>query len=186
MLLAGDELGRTQRGNNNAYCQDNEISWVHWPGDHTDQAGTGSSLLDLASRLIRLRASHPVFRRRRFFTGPADISWLTPAGMPMTDADWSANFAKSLAVFLGGDAIGEPSPRGEPVTDDSFLLLFNAAEHEVEFTIPAADGSGQWLQELDTGDPIALPPVPLTVKPGDALVLTSRSMRLLRRVVTPS
>jgi glycogen operon protein len=186
MLLAGDELGRSQRGNNNAYCQDNEISWVHWPGATHEQTGTGSSLPDLARRLIRLRARHPVFRRRRFFTGPADIGWLTPAGTPMTGPDWSADFAKSLAVFLPGDAIDEPGPRGEPVTDDSFLLMFNAAEHDVEFTIPAAGDSAHWVQELDTADPAALPAGPVTtVKPGDALTVASRSMRLLRRVVTP-
>ena len=120
MLLAGDELGRTQQGNNNAYCQDNEISWVDW-----EAAGKNAGLLDFACAMIALRREHPVFRRRRFFSGepsgPAgspggmmrDISWLTPAGTEMTVADWRGGFARSLAVLLNGDAITEPDPRGE-------------------------------------------------------------------------
>jgi isoamylase len=184
MLLGGDELGRTQHGNNNAYCQDNEVSWLHWPdaaGDNQDQGGTGTSVLAVARHLIRLRADHPVFRRRRFFTGPADISWLTPAGAPMTPGDWSAGNAKSLAVFLNGDAITEPGPRGERVTDDCFLLLFNAADRDVDFTIPAASYAGQWAHELDTAEPLRAPHELARVKPGDVLTLASRSMRVLRQ-----
>jgi isoamylase len=199
MLLAGDELGRTQHGNNNGYCQDNELSWVHWPeiqgrtagaGYRQDQEGTWPALHAFARALIRLRADHPVFRRRRFFTGPcgkgteghlADIAWLTPAGQPMTDADWSASFAKSIMVFLNGEAISEAGPRGEPIADDSFLLLLNAAEQDVEFTIPAQDYGDQWQPELDTA--VALPPPgdSPAVKPGDIIPLTSRSLRVLRR-----
>jgi isoamylase len=180
MLLGGDELGRTQLGNNNAYCQDNDISWVHWPIDD-DHEGTGSSLLGVARQLIRLRAEHPVFRRRRFFTGPADIGWLTPAGEPMTDEDWAAGFAKSLTVSLNGDAISEPGPHGERVTDDCFLLLFNGAEHDLDFTVPAVSHGEQWVHELDTADPVQGRSDLVPVKPGDVLTLTSRSMRLLRR-----
>jgi isoamylase len=179
MLLGGDELGRTQLGNNNAYCQDNELSWLHWPADD-DHEGTGSSLLAVARQLIRLRAAHPVFRRR-FFTGPAGIGWLTPAAEPMTDQDWAAGFAKSLMVFLNGDAISEPGPRGERVTDDCFLLLFNAAEHDLDFTIPAASYAEQWVHELDTAEPLRGTSDLAPVKPGDVFTLTSRSMRLLRR-----
>ena len=154
---------------------------MDWTG-----AAEHAGLLEFTRGLAELRRAHPVFRRRRFFTGPADIGWLTPAGTPMTGPDWSADFAKSLAVFLPGDAIGEPGPRGEPVKDDSFLLMFNAAEHDVEFTVPAAGDSAHWVQELDTADPAALPAGAVTtVKPGDALTVASRSMRLLRRVVTP-
>jgi len=184
MLLGGDELGRTQRGNNNAYCQDNDLSWLHWPdvaGHEKDQATAGTSVFAVARQLIRLRADHPVLRRRRFFTGPADIGWLTPAGTPMTDDDWAAGFAKSLAVFLNGDAISEPGPHGERETDDSFLLLFNAAEHDVDFTIPAAGYGEQWAQELDTAEPIPAPSELGLVKHGDAVTLVSRSLRVLRR-----
>ncbi len=195
MLLAGDELGRTQHGNNNGYCQDNELSWVHWPADAGSSAGrqhseeTWPSIYPFVRSLIRLRADHPVFRRRRFFTGEAgrgtrdhlgDIAWLTPGGAEMTDGDWAAGFAKSLAVFLNGDAISEPDPRGERIGDESFLLLFNAAEHGVEFTIPEGYGE-EWALELDTADPCP-PGDNAMVKPGDILTLPGRSLRLLRRV----
>ena len=131
MMLGGDEMGRTQRGNNNAYCQDNEISWVDWTLVDGER-----DLVDFTRALSALRRDHPVFRRRRFFRGhqpgagssdgPGDIVWLTPAGKEVTDSDWYAPGAKSLAVFLNGDAISEPDPRGERITDDRFLLLFNA------------------------------------------------------------
>src|SRR5215831_18369625 len=123
MLLAGDEIGRTQRGNNNAYCQDNEISWVDW-----SRVAAERDLLAFTQKLARLRRQHPVFRRRRFFKGPTDIAWLTPAGEEMTEADWRASYAKSVAVFLNGAAITEPDPRGDPITDMKFLLMFNAGD----------------------------------------------------------
>jgi len=201
MLLAGDELGRTQLGNNNCYCQDNELSWLHWPGGHDgadvehDTAGTGSSSYSFARTLIRLRADHPVFRRRRFFTGKpdqagpdhdgsaplGDIAWLTPAGTEMTDEDWNTGFAKSVTVFLNGNAITEPDVRGDRIADDSFLLLFNAAEHDLDFTIPAARYGEHWVLELDTADRKPPPEDPGIVKPGDSVTLISRSLRLLRR-----
>ncbi len=183
MLLGGDELGRTQDGNNNAYCQDNDLSWLHWPGaagENQGQTGTETSVLAVARQLLRLRGDHPVFRRRRFFTGPADIGWLTPAGTPMTDEDWAAGFAKSLTVFLNGDAISEPGPQGEQVTDDSFLLMFNASEHDVDFTIPPASYAQQWSLELNTAEPLQAPANRAPVKPGDAVTLAHRSMRVLR------
>ena len=150
MLLAGDELGRTQQGNNNAYCQDNEVSWVDW-----EAGGKHADLLEFTRALIALRREHAVFRRRRFFSGELggqrDISWLTPAGTEMTQADWQASYARSLAVLLNGEAITEPGPRGETITDQSFLLLFNAHYEPVTFTLP---GSG-WQVVFDTGDPSA-------------------------------
>jgi isoamylase len=198
MLLSGDELGRTQGGNNNGYCQDNELSWVRWPADpataaesRADMQGTGPSLDSFVRWLIRLRADHPVFRRRRFFTGEAgrsrpdhlgDIRWLTPSADEMTDEDWAAGFAKSLIVFLNGDAISEPDPRGERITDDSFLLMFNAAEHDLDFTVPSAEFGERWIGDLDTADPQPAPGAAIAVKPGDMLTLASRSLRLLRRV----
>jgi glycogen operon protein len=150
MLLAGDELGRTQQGNNNAYCQDNEVSWVDW-----EAGGKHADLLEFTRDLIALRREHAVFRRRRFFSGELggqrDISWLTPAGTEMTQSDWQASYARSLAVLLNGEAITEPGTRGETITDQSFLLLFNAHYEPVTFTLP---GSG-WQVVLDTGDPSA-------------------------------
>jgi len=147
MLLAGDELGRTQQGNNNAYCQDNEVSWVDW-----EAAGKHTDLLEFTRDLITLRREHPVFRRRRFFSGELggqrDISWLTPAGTEMTEADWQASYARSLAVLLNGEAITEPGPRGETISDKSFLLLFNAHHEPVTFTMP---GSG-WQVVFDTAE----------------------------------
>jgi glycogen operon protein len=237
MLLAGDEMGRTQRGNNNAYCQDTGISWVHWPSDHgpsdhrpsdhgpsdhgpsdhgpSDHGPTGrgptghrpldgaagvpgyagdQDLLDFVRTLIQLRAGHPVFRRRRFFRGqeavrgrrgapdrPADIAWFTPAGEEMTDDDWAVGFAKSLTVFLNGDAITEPDPRGERIRDDSFLLLFNASELDLEFTVPPERYGQQWAKVLDTALPLSAMPDVAAVKPGDAVPIPSRSMQVLAR-----
>jgi isoamylase len=197
MLLAGDELGRTQDGNNNGYCQDNELSWLRWPFSELqpgtlatpDVAGPASIQADFTRQLIRLRADHPVFRRRRFFTGPTgkgagphlgDIAWLRPDSSLMEEADWDAGFAKSLAVFLNGDAITEPGPRGEPITDESFLLMFNAAEHDLDFMIPPSEYGERWVTELDTADPVPGHD-PVTVKPGDSVLLTHRSLQVLRR-----
>ncbi len=186
MLLAGDEMGRTQRGNNNAYCQDNEISWVNWAVcDESDQA-----LADYVRTLIRLRAGHPVFRRRRFFRGQAvrggrqrlgDIAWFTPAGQEMTDEDWDAGFAKSLTVFLNGQAISEPDRRGERIADDSFLLLFNASEHDLVFAVPPRRYGQRWTTVLDTAMPRAGLEGASTVKPGDTTTVIHHSLQLLRR-----
>ena len=198
MLLGGDELGRSQRGNNNGYCQDNELSWTHWPakddgpavGSASGQQGTWPAEYSFLRSLIRLRADHAVFRRRRFFTGEpcrstadhlSDICWLSPDGSDMTDADWATGFAKSLMVFLNGEAISEPDSRGERITDDSFLVLFNAAEHDLDFVVPPAGYGEQWVLELDTADPHPAPGEPAVVKAGDKITLTSRSLRLLRR-----
>jgi isoamylase len=186
MLLAGDEMGRTQQGNNNAYCQDNEISWVNWAvHDEDDQ-----ELDDYVRTLIALRADHPVFRRRRFFSGQAlrggrqrlrDIAWFTPTGQEMTGEDWDAGFAKSLTVFLNGQAISEPDRRGERVADDSFLLLFNASEHDLVFAIPPRRYGPRWTTVLDTALPRADLEGASTVKPGDMTTVINRSLQLLRR-----
>ena len=151
MLLAGDEMGRTQAGNNNAYCQDNEISWVDW-----GRAATEQDLLEFTETLAGLRRNHPVFRRRRFFLGQGpseekgDLIWLTPAGEVMTGTDWGAGYAKSLAVFLNGDAISEPDPRGEKITDARFLLLFNAHSNPITFKLPEASYATGWEVVIDT------------------------------------
>jgi glycogen operon protein len=150
MLLGGDEIGRTQRGNNNAYCQDNEISWYDW--EKSD-----SSLFEFTSRLIRLRHRHPVFCRRRWFQGRpihgtnvSDIGWFTPAGNEMSEEDWRAGFAKSLGVFLNGRGIPTANERGEPVRDDSFYAMFNAHHEGVEFTMPEAKWGDGWVVVLNT------------------------------------
>jgi isoamylase len=160
MLLAGDELGRTQRGNNNSYCQDNEISWIDW-----EDAAKHADLLEFVAALSALRKAHPVFRRRRFFSGrpggsidgQRDIVWLNPAGAEMTGADWNAGYAKSLAVCVNGDAITEPGPRGERITDADFILLLNAHSDTVTFRIPPEIGSPDvsWQVVVNTGAPSA-------------------------------
>ncbi|SDG53061.1 glycogen operon protein [Sinosporangium album] len=183
MLLHGDELGRTQHGNNNAYCQDNEISWVDWSDIEENRL-----LLDFTKRLARLRRDHPVFRRRRFFYGRpvrgshdglSDIAWLTPAGEEMTDADWNVGYARSLAVFLNGDSITEPDRRGRRISDDSFLLLFNAHHETITFTIPK-DYGDLWVTEIDTAAPILIEPRPSQA--GEGVPVEGRSVRVLRRV----
>jgi isoamylase len=150
MLTMGDEIGRSQGGNNNAYAQDNEISWVDWDSADVD-------LLEFTRRLIALRREHPVFRRRRWFQGSsvrggnteADIGWFTPAGTEMTDDDWRAGFARSLSVWLNGDAIPSRDQRGDRILDDDFLVLFNAGDETLTFTIPPSVAGG-WVIELDT------------------------------------
>jgi len=152
MLTAGDELSRTQGGNNNAYCQDNEVSWVDWTlaQEHAD-------LLDFTCALAELRRAHPVFRRRRFFSGePAtagglrDIIWLAPSGDPVGAEQWGDSQAKSIGVFLNGSAITEPGPRGDTLVDQSFLLLFNARAEPVTFRLPDADYAASWEPVVDT------------------------------------
>jgi isoamylase len=147
MLLGGDEVGHGQGGNNNAYCQDNEISWLDW--EHAD-----AGLLDFTRRLIALRREHPVLRRRRWFQGrpirgTVDLGWCRPDGEEMSDEDWEAGFARSVGVFLNGEAITDRDPHGRRVTDESFLLLFNAHSETIEWTLPKQWGSW-WEQVLDT------------------------------------
>ncbi|MET9422809.1 glycogen debranching protein GlgX [Streptomyces sp. NPDC006540] len=187
MLSHGDEFGRTQGGNNNAYCQDNEIAWVHWPEPGEDEEG---SLLAFTKTMVWLRRDHPVFRRRRFFHGRpvegthdelTDIAWFTPQGDEMVARDWQAAHAKALSVFLNGHAISEPGPRGERISDDSFLLMFNASALELDFTVPVSHGE-EWQVVVDTASKVGIPPGngPM-VSAGDELRLVGRSMTVLRR-----
>ncbi len=182
MLSHGDEMGRTQGGNNNAYCQDNETSWVDWSDTRENRL-----LLDFTRRLSRLRRDHPVFRRRRFFYGRpergshdelSDIAWLTPSGTEMTDQDWRNGYARALAVFLNGDAITEPDRRGRKITDDSFLLLFNAHNEVIRFTVPTGFGE-MWTTALDTARPIAADA--RVCRAGEEVPVSGRSVRVLRR-----
>ncbi|MCW2903417.1 MAG: glycogen debranching enzyme GlgX [Streptosporangiaceae bacterium] len=182
MLLAGDESGRTQHGNNNAYCQDNELSWVHWK-----ETGSPQPELEFLGRLARLRRDHTVFRRRRFFQRPQpernglrDIAWLTPAGEYMTDDDWHTGYAKSLGVFLNGDAITEPDPHGRSVRDDSFLLLINAHSEDLSFTLPGPEFGERWEFALDTADPQGVDERH-PVKARDGVEVPSRSLVVLVR-----
>jgi isoamylase len=159
---------------------------VDWVVHDEDDA----KLLDYLRKLIRLRAEHPVFRRRRFFRGQAirsgrqrlgDIAWLTLVGEEMTDHDWDAGFAKSLTVFLNGRAISEPDRRGERIADDSFLLLFNASEQDLAFTIPPRRYGQRWSRTLDTATPTAEFEDESPVKPGDVITVINHSMQLLHR-----
>jgi glycogen operon protein len=187
MLLAGDEMSRTQRGNNNAYCQDNDLSWIDW-----EAASKQQDLIDFTCTLSELRRAHPVFRRRRFFSGQAaadglqDIVWLTPAGRQMTDNDWQTGYARSLTVFLNGDAITEPGPRGETVRDDSFLLLFNANREPVTFTVPDVRFGPGWEVVVSTATAVgAAAPGPtgtITARPGRSIELAGRSIMVLRGI----
>jgi isoamylase len=153
MLLAGDEIGRTQYGNNNAYCQDNEISWVRW--ETADQ-----DLLEFTRRLIHFRLQHPVFRRRNWFHGQpihgddaSDIGWFTPNGVEMAEENWGEGYAKSLGIFLNGKGIQSFDEFGDPVVDDSFYLMFNAHQHELVFTLPDDCWGISWIKIFDTAEP---------------------------------
>ncbi len=155
MLLGGDEIGRTQRGNNNAYCQDNEISWFDWTLDDRRR-----SLLDFTRRLIKLRQRHPALQRQRFFEGDfiwesdyKDLAWLRPDGEEMTPTDWQMPWISSLAFMVGGDALPAVDERGARLIDDGLLVLLNAHHEPITFKLPAEEGAGDWLVQLDTAEP---------------------------------
>ncbi len=155
MLCGGDELSRTQGGNNNAYCQDNEISWLHW-----DLTPAQKDFLVFCQHLIRLRLQHPVFRRRRFFQGRRirgadvkDLTWFEPNGQEMTDQAWDAHSIRSIMVRLGGDSLHELDSKGEPIVDDDFVFLMNAHPEGTTFKLPWHRAELQWERLLDTGDP---------------------------------
>jgi isoamylase len=181
MISHGDELGRTQRGNNNAYCQDNELAWMPWRTD--------DDLRDFVQRVSTLRGDHPVFRRRRFFEGRThgagldgerDLVWLTPAGEEMTESDWHTGYARAVAVYLNGDAITEPDTRGQRVRDDSFLLLFNAHSESIVFRLPEEGYGERWEIALDTATDLVSGHEP--VKARDEIEVIDRGLLLLRRL----
>ncbi|MEJ3746298.1 glycogen debranching protein GlgX [Actinomycetes bacterium KLBMP 9797] len=187
MLSHGDELGRTQRGNNNAYCQDNELSWVDW--DNVDE-----QLLEFVRRLSAFRAQHPVFRRRRFFTGRlvtsenaatpvADMQWFTPDGRHMHGTDWDSHVG-ALAVFVNGDGIKERGQYGERQSDSSFLLCFNGHHQPVEFTLPAQEYGEKWRTVLDTAETEPTEPADAATLGADARIrVAERSLLVLERAV---
>ena len=191
MLLAGDERGHTQIGNNNAYCQDNAISWLDWKtggliGDDRE------ALTAFTRRVIELRAAHPSFRRRLFFTGERvagsdvkDLIWLRPDGLEMEAADWNNAHARCMGMSISGRGIRSVGPRGEPIADDDFLVLFNAHHASVAFTLPAQPG-GAWQAVLDTRSIIGQPPDDEPIAAGSRLELDARSLRVLQRRLNPA
>jgi glycogen operon protein len=184
MLLGGDEMGRTQRGNNNAYCQDNELSWFDW--EHVDE-----SLLDFTRTVIKLRADHPIFRRRGWFQGRElhgsevkDMAWFTPDAKEMSEEDWQVGYAKSLGVFLHGAAIQRPGEHGERVKDDSFYVIFNAHHEPLPFALPPQQFGAHWMRVLDTSTD-ALPELRRSrraqqLQAGEQIDVQSRSVVVLR------
>lgn len=183
MLLAGDEVGRTQQGNNNAYCQDNELSWLHW--DTFDQP-----LLAFTRKLIALRRKHPIFCRRKWFTGRPikgvgveDIAWFLPDGHEMPDASWDHDFARSLAVFLSGHGIHSVGSTGEKIVDDSFYLIFNAHHEPLEFTLPKDTKYGwAWECLIDTGHD-GEETTPGTLAAGDTIQIAGRAIHVYKQGV---
>jgi isoamylase len=181
MLLGGDEIGASHQGNNNAYCQDNELSWYDW--ETADR-----ELLEFTRRLIEFRKRHPVFRRRKWFQGRpiygatvTDIGWFLPDGEPMAEEHWGEGFAKAIGIFLNGEGIASPDTRGERVIDDSFYLLFNAHHESLPFRIPKKEWGTEWRVVLDTEK--ALPEEEeQPYRPGDEIPVESRSVKVLRRV----
>jgi isoamylase len=178
MLLGGDEIGRTQEGNNNAYCQDNETSWFDW--DHVDEG-----LLDLTRRLVDFRKEHPLFQRMRWFQGRPihgkveDIGWFTSDGEEMSDEHWGEAYAKSIGVFLNGEGITTLNIHGEKVVDDSFYLLFNAHHENLRFTLPGTTWGREWVEVLDTAEGWIEDDI---TYPAEGVVeVSSRSMKVLKR-----
>jgi isoamylase len=179
MLLAGDERGRTQHGNNNAYCQDGELSWLDW-----ELTAAGTELLAFARLLVALRSRHPIFRRRRFFQGrivpgrnAKDLVWLNPDGKEMSEDQWHHAHARSLGVYLSGQAIDEPDEYGRRVADDDFLLLLNAHHEAILFLLPASAPDGRWGVVFDTANPGKQDQRVFAA--GEAFPLTARSLVLL-------
>ena len=181
MLLGGDEFGRSQGGNNNAWCQDSEISWFDWEALEGD-----GELHEFTRRLIALRSEHPVFRRRRFLhgtddegSGLADVWWFRPDGERMTEEDWADGGARCLGMFLNGEAISSPDEHGNRIVDDSFVLLFNAGHEDFEFTLPPSRFGAEWTCELRTDGADGG-----THRAAETVKLSSLSLAVLRRTAT--
>jgi glycogen operon protein len=189
MLRAGDEIGQTQQGNNNAYCQDNELTWLDWNLGPREQ-----ELLKFVRRMIRLRRRHPVFHRRHFFqgrdivgSGVKDITWLTPGGEEMTGTEWRQSFARCLGMFLAGSAMEEYDDRGRRVKDDNFILLINAHHEALDFVLPRFPEKSRWQVDIDTAWPGGLRRDGRHFATGETYPLQKRSLALLRQhLVVPN
>lgn len=182
MLLGGDEIGRTQDGNNNAYCQDSEISWFDW-----DLPEGNASLLNFTRQLIYFRRQHPIFRRRKWFLGRAiygssvkDIAWFNPDGGDMTEDQWLAGYTKAIGIFLNGEEIAARGDEGERVMDDSFFLCFNAHYEMIEFTLPPGLQDREWLVVIDTDKPRFIEEE-ISYTEDKPISVTARSVMVLRR-----
>jgi glycogen operon protein len=180
-MVAGDEIGRTQRGNNNAYCHDSELSWLDWELD-----GEQQDFLNFVAHMIAFRRRHPVFSRRRFLQdnalnahGLKEIVWLTPEGNEMTETEWNQHFARCLGVYLAGAAIERSDRRGRPVTDNNFMVLFNAHHEEIPFVLPRFLTDKAWWTVLDTSAE-ALPFEQRRHEAGGLYPLQGRSLAVLR------
>jgi glycogen operon protein len=197
MMLHGDEVGRTQQGNNNVYCQDNELSWMDW-----ELADKNAGLLGFTAGVAAVRAAHPIFRRRRFFSGRSlvrgasapeelnDISWFTPSGEEMTDRDWSSGFGQCITVFLNGDGISDVDDRGDRLLDDSFLLCFNASGEDIEVTLPGERYGSRWALVINTASgevltlsdaPGVVSASPETLDQGAVVTVPARALLVLQR-----
>jgi glycogen operon protein len=179
MISGGDELCRSQTGNNNAYCQDNEISWTDWTMTPERQ-----DFLEFTRRLIQIWKTHPVLRRRKFLQGRSirgaevlDIAWLDPGGVEMTDETWSAPDVRALGVRLNGDAIQEVNERGERIVGDTLLLMLNAGNEAITFTLPPAAAVERWETLLDTAEPWR---PARRLRAGNCYELQGRSMAVMR------
>jgi isoamylase len=181
MLRGGDELSQTQKGNNNAYCQDNDLTWLHWDLDARQQR-----FLEFVRKATRIWAEQPVFQRRKFFQGRKirgtdikDISWFNPSGQDMSDEDWGSGFSKCLGIRLAGDLIGEVDERGEPIIGETLLLLLNAHHEAIPFTLPATRAEHHWERMLDTALPAGDGEL-LVQQGGEQYPLQGRSVVMLR------
>nr|MDQ3101081.1 glycogen debranching protein GlgX [Bacteroidota bacterium] len=179
MLVAGDEMGRTQGGNNNAYCQDNDISWLDW-------ANADQELLTFTRKLIHFYASHPTFSRKRWFKGKPikgvgveDIAWFQPSGAEMTDENWNQDHAKALGVYLNGKALRMTGGKGEVITDESFYIIFNAAHHDLEYKLPPEKFGMNWIRVIDTADGLMAEDRDAH-KAGESIMITDRSVVVLK------
>lgn len=181
MLSGGMEISRTQNGNNNAYCQDNEISWLDWNLTECKQA-----FLEFTSNLIKFRLDHPNFHRRKFFQDrsirhpeDADVLWLRPDGKQMADEEWDQGWQRCLGVFLNGRTLGDVNLSAQPVTDDDFLLLLNCYYEPVDFSIPELESDRKWEFVIDTRN-TAFEQSGKSVRAGESITLLERSLVLLR------
>jgi glycogen operon protein len=179
MILSGDEFGHSQGGNNNAYCQDNTVSWLDWEWDQEQQ-----DFLAFVQQMVSLRRSHPVFARRQFLRGREDVTeiiWLTPHGAEMTETEWNQHFARCLGVYLAGDNLKRTDRRGRPIRDDNFLVLFNAHYEKIDFVLPEIHPNSEWWTVLDTASPLT-PFEGQHLTAGTRYPLQGRSLALLTEV----